>query len=47
MFRVYGLIDGKRFDETFNSVREWRVERNMCERAGVVVEVLGMHTVTA
>ncbi len=45
MFRVFGKIDGVQFDEVFASVSEWRAERALCERAGVVIVVRGMHTI--
>lgn len=46
-FRVWGRVDGAAFDEVFQSIQEWRVERAMCERAGVEVDVHGMQSVTA
>jgi hypothetical protein len=46
MFRVWGLVDGAKFVEVFANIREWRTERDMCVRAGVVVGVHGMQSVT-
>ncbi|WP_262518729.1 hypothetical protein [Agrobacterium fabrum] len=43
-FKVWGKIDGKRFEQVFASVAEWRAERSMIERVSAVV-VLGMASV--
>ena len=43
-FKVWGRIDGKRFEQVFQSVGEWRAERSMIERVAAVV-VLGMASV--
>ncbi|MGV1751502.1 hypothetical protein [Agrobacterium sp. CG674] len=43
-FKVWGRIDGKRFEQVFTSVAEWRAERSMIERVAAVV-VLGMASV--
>ena len=43
-FRVYGKIDGVKFDQTFANVSEWRAERQLIERVARV-EVLGMASV--
>lgn len=40
-FRVWGLIDGVRFDRVFASVSEWRAERKVVEQFSSV-RVLGM-----
>lgn len=46
-FRVWGKIDGAKFDQVFNDVAEWRTERAMIERAGLDVTVHGMASVEA
>lgn len=43
-FKVWGKIDGKRFEQVFANVAEWRTERSMIERVAAVV-VLGMASV--
>ena len=43
-FKVWGKIDGKRFEQVFASVSEWRAERCMIERVAAVV-VMGMASV--
>jgi hypothetical protein len=43
-FRVWGKINGAKFDQTFLSVAEWREERKMIER-NAVVSVMGMGSV--
>ncbi|WP_200925532.1 hypothetical protein [Rhizobium sp. Leaf262] len=43
-FKVWGKIDGKRFEQVFSSAAEWRAERSMIERVAAVV-VLGMASV--
>jgi len=43
-FRVWGLIDGKQFDEVFACLADWRAERKMIERVASVV-VRGMASV--
>jgi len=43
-FRVWGKIDGAKFDQTFSSVAEWRSERKLIERLSQV-QVLGMASV--
>jgi hypothetical protein len=43
-FRVWGKIDGAKFDQTFSSVSEWRAERKLIERVSAVV-VMGMASV--
>lgn len=43
-FRVWGKIDGKRFDQVFASVAEWRAERKLIERFSAV-SVSGMASV--
>ena len=40
-FRVWGVVDGAKFDRTFASVAEWREERKIIERVSRV-RVLGM-----
>lgn len=45
-FRVWGLIDGVAFDQTFASTNEWRAERKLIERACAIV-VRGMASVGA
>lgn len=43
-FKVWGRIDGKRFEQVFQSVAEWRAERSMIERVASVT-VMGMASV--
>lgn len=43
-FRVWGKVDGVRFDQVFNTVSEWKAERKMIERVSSVT-VLGMASV--
>ncbi len=43
-FKVWGKIDGQRFEQVFQSVAEWRAERSMIERVSTVM-VLGMASV--
>lgn len=43
-FRVWGLIDGVAFGQTFASVSDWRAERAMIERVAAV-KVTGMASV--
>lgn len=43
-FRVWGMIDGKQFDQVFESVAEWRAERAMIERV-TSLKVKGMASV--
>lgn len=43
-FKVWGKIDGKRFEQVFASVAEWRAERKLIERVAAVV-VMGMSSV--
>lgn len=43
-FRVWGFVDGKQFDQVFNSVAEWRAERRVIERC-YAVEVRGMASI--
>jgi hypothetical protein len=43
-FKVWGRIDGKRFEQVFQSVKEWRAERRLIERQ-FSVEVAGMASV--
>lgn len=43
-FRVWGKIDGVKFDQVFSSVKEWRAERAMIERISAV-QVTGMASV--
>ncbi|NTF34285.1 hypothetical protein [Rhizobium skierniewicense] len=43
-FKVWGKIDGKRFEQVFASVADWREERKMIERCAAVV-VMGMASV--
>lgn len=40
-FRVWGFVDGAKFDRVFASVAEWRAERKMVEQFSSV-RVLGM-----
>lgn len=44
LFRVWGLIDGVAFDQTFESVAEWKAERRAVE-AHTSVRVMGMASV--
>lgn len=43
-FKVWGKIDGKRFEQIFSNVAEWRAERKLIERVSAVM-VLGMASV--
>lgn len=43
-FRVWGYIDGKRFDQTFGCVAEWKAERKIIEQVSAV-RVMGMASV--
>jgi hypothetical protein len=43
-FRVWGKIDGVKFDQVFSDVAEWRAERKMIE-AVATVTVMGMASV--
>ncbi|WP_018897126.1 hypothetical protein [Rhizobium sp. 2MFCol3.1] len=43
-FRVWGKIDGKAFEQVFQSVKEWRAERKLIEQQ-FAVEVQGMASV--
>jgi hypothetical protein len=43
-FRVWGKIDGRTFNEVFQSVAEWRAERALIERISRV-SVMGMASV--
>ncbi|WP_421423477.1 hypothetical protein [Agrobacterium rosae] len=43
-FKVWGRIDGKRFEQVFATVGEWRAERKMIERVSSVT-VIGMASV--
>lgn len=43
-FKVWGKIDGKRFEQVFHSVAEWRAERSLIERVAAVV-IMGMASV--
>lgn len=43
-FKVWGRIDGKRFEQVFQSVKEWRAERQLIEQR-FAVEVQGMASV--
>ncbi|UHS56010.1 hypothetical protein [Agrobacterium vaccinii] len=43
-FKVWGKIDGERFEHLFTSVAEWRAERRLIERFAAVV-VMGMASV--
>lgn len=43
-FRVWGLVDGAKFDRVFASVAEWRAERRMVEKFSNV-RVMGMASV--
>lgn len=45
-FRVWGKIDGKNFDQVFQSVAEWRAERKLIERVARLA-VTGMASVEA
>lgn len=42
--RVWGKIDGAKFDQTFSSVAEWRAERKHIEQCAAIL-VLGMASV--
>ncbi|WP_172746192.1 hypothetical protein [Neorhizobium sp. T7_12] len=44
LFRVWGKIDGAKFDQVYSSVAEWKAERAMIERVSAV-SVLGMASV--
>ncbi len=35
-FKVWGKIDGKRFEQVFADVTEWRAERKLIERVAAV-----------
>ena len=43
-FRVWGLVDGKQFDQLFDSIDQWRQEKRLVARCGTL-EVLGMASV--
>lgn len=43
-FKVWGRIDGARFEQVFASVAEWRAERKLIERMSRL-KVLGMSSV--
>ncbi len=43
-FRVWGKIDGVKFDQVFSSIAEWRAERRMIEQQASV-NVQGMASV--
>jgi uncharacterized membrane protein YhfC len=43
-FRVWGKIDGAKFDEIFQDVSEWKAERAIIERISAV-QVMGMASV--
>ncbi len=43
-FKVWGKIDGVKFEQVFQSVKEWKLERAMIERTASV-SVMGMASV--
>jgi hypothetical protein len=43
-FRVWGEIDGVKFDQVFATVSEWKAERKLIERMSSV-NVFGMASV--
>lgn len=43
-FRVWGTIDGVKFDQVFSGIAEWRAERRMIEQCASL-KVIGMASV--